>query len=253
VPRVFVIHYEPAEAALLADRLRREGFDAESCTRPGTAALRAIRDNPPDAILIDLFRLPSYGRAIGALLREQKSTRAIPLVFLEGDPEKAARTRQVLPDAGYAPLARIGAALRRAIAKPPADPVQPQIHVSLLEKLKITAESSVALVNPPEGFALPPPARLARKTASADVVLTFVRTAPALGRELPKIAKTVGPDCRHWIIWPKKKAAGAGALTMITIGHMCHTYGLVGYKICAVDQTWSAMAVARKKGSGIRG
>jgi CheY-like chemotaxis protein len=248
VPRILVIHYEPAEAALLADRLRREGFEAEPYPLVGARGFRAIRENPPDAILIDLFRLPSYGRSMGALLREQKATRAIPLVFLEGDPEKAARTRELLPDAGYAPLARIGAALRRAIARPPAAPVLPDHHRSLLEKLKITGKSAVALVNAPEGFALPPPARVVRKTDRADVVLTFVRSTPELGRAMPSIVKALRPECRQWIVWPKKKSASATALTMITIWHMCDTYGLVGYKVCAVDDTWSAMVIARRKG-----
>jgi CheY-like chemotaxis protein len=248
VPRVLVIHYEPAEAALLADRLRREGFDAVPCTQVGTKAFRGVRDNPPDAILIDLFRLPSYGRSLAVLLRGQKSTRAIPLVFLVGDPEKAERVRQTLPDAVYAPLDRIGAALRKAISRPPAQPLMPQIHTSLLEKLKITPESSVALVHAPDGFTLPESPRIVRKAANADVVLTFVRTAPALGRELPTLAKAVHPDRRHWILWPKKKAGSASAaLSQIIIADMCKAYGLVGYKTCAVDETWSGIIVARRR------
>jgi CheY-like chemotaxis protein len=246
-PRILVIHSEPAEAALLADRLRREGFEADPYQHRGTKGFRAIRENPPDAILIDLFRLPSYGRAIGALLREQKSTRGIPLVFLEGDPEKAERTRQVLPDAGYAPLARIGAALRRAISRPPADPVQPQHHVSLLQKLHVTERSAVALVNAPEGFALPAPARIARKAAEADVVLTFVRSAPALGRELPSIARDLRPGRSQWIVWQKGKGGKGTGLTMLTIRDMCRAFGLIDYKVCAIDETWSAMVVARKQ------
>jgi CheY-like chemotaxis protein len=247
VPRILVIHYEPAEAALLAERLRREGFEAAPCMHRGTKAFRGVRDNPPDAILIDLFRLPSYGRALGVLLREGKRTRAIPLVFLEGDPEKAAHVRQTLPDAGYAPLSRIGAALRKAIARPPANPVAPQHHRPVLQKLLITAESSVALVNAPDDFALPEPARIARKAVDADVVLTFVRTEAALGRALPSIAKGIGPECRHWIVWPKKKAGSGSTLNMPTIVQMCRTFGLVGYKVCAVDDTWSAMVIARKR------
>jgi CheY-like chemotaxis protein len=248
VHRILVIHYEPPEAARLAERLRREGFDAMPCLHVGTKAFRGVRDNPPDAILIDLFRLPSYGRAIGALLREQKATRTIPLVFLVGDPEKADRVRETLPDAGFAPLDRIGAALRKAIARPPAAPLLPQIHTSLLQKLKITPESSVALVNPPEGFTLPESPRLVRKAADADVVLTFVRTAPALGKELPALAKAVHPDRRHWILWPKKKGGGpSAALSQIIIAEMCRAYGLVGYKTCAVDETWSAMIIARRR------
>ena len=37
---------------------------------------------------IDLTRLPSYGKAMGVLLRQQKALGRIPLVFVEGDPDK---------------------------------------------------------------------------------------------------------------------------------------------------------------------
>jgi hypothetical protein len=242
-----VIHYEPPEAALLAERLRRDGFDAFPCMHIGTKAFRGVRENPPDAILIDLFRLPSYGRSLAVLLRGQKSTRAIPLVFLVGDPEKAERVRQTLPDAVYAPLDRIGAALKRAIARPPADPVVPKVHAPLLQKLQVTERSRVALVHAPEGFALPAPARTTRKAADADTVLTFVRTAAALGRELPSIAKAIRPGCRHWVVWPKRKAGAVSTLAMPAIQEMCQAFGLVGYKTCAIDETWSGMVLARRQ------
>jgi len=89
VPRVLVIHRDPAEAAGLAGRLRDRGIDAQPYLSIGTKGFRAIRTDPPDAILIDLTRLPSYGKAMGVLIRQHKLLRSIPLVFVEGDPEKA--------------------------------------------------------------------------------------------------------------------------------------------------------------------
>lgn len=96
--RVVVVHYEAAEAAALAEWLRRDGVDAEPCLQLGGKVLRELRNHPPDTVLIDLMRMPSYGRGIAVLLRESKSTRGIPIVFIEGDPEKTALVREVLPD-----------------------------------------------------------------------------------------------------------------------------------------------------------
>jgi CheY-like chemotaxis protein len=242
VARILVIHYEPAEAALLAERVRRQGFDAEAYPCVGAKGFRAIREYPPDAILIDLFRMPSYGKAMGALLREHKGTRAIPLVFLEGDPEKAAAVRQVLPDAAYAPLPRIGAALRRAIARPPADPLLPQVNTSILRKLHIGPESKVALVNAPEGFQLPAEAQIVRKTEAADVVLTFAGSRAVLGREMPRIAKGIGAGRFFWIAWQKKQPVSL----LPAIHESCQAFGLVAYKTCALDAIWSAAVVARR-------
>ena len=96
--RVLVIHRDTAEATERASRLRSLGFDATPYLSLGTKGFRGIRQDPPQAILIDLTRLPSYGKAFGVLLRQQRSLGCIPLVFVEGDPEKAAQVRAILPD-----------------------------------------------------------------------------------------------------------------------------------------------------------
>ncbi len=117
--RILVIHWNAAEAAARAERLRGEGFETSCFTdqRDG-AGFRALRENPPDAVVIDLARLPSHGQAVGIALRAQKATRMVPLVFIEADPEKTARVRGLLPDAVFTTWPRIGAALRRALRHP---------------------------------------------------------------------------------------------------------------------------------------
>jgi hypothetical protein len=115
VARVLVIHREPAEAAEFAARLRDRGVDAQPYLTLGARGFRGIRGDPPDAILIDLNRAPSYGRTMGALLRESAALRAIPLVFIAGEPQMTAATKRMLPDAVYAPWNEVPAALGRAI------------------------------------------------------------------------------------------------------------------------------------------
>ena len=154
--RVLVIHRDTAEATERASRLRALGFDATAYLSLGARGFRGIRQDPPHAILIDLTRLPSYGKAMGVLIRQQKSLGSIPLVFVEGDPEKGRAGAAVLPDAVYTTWAKAEAAIRRAIrqapreASPPRDPGRP-----LLTKLGIGAASRVAMLHAPEGFELP--------------------------------------------------------------------------------------------------
>ena len=154
--RVLVIHRDPLEATSWAARLRALGFDAAPYLSLGAKGFRLIRQDPPHAILIDLTRLPSYGKAMGVLLREQKSLRAIPLVFVEGDPEKAARVKAVLPDAVYTIWAKAEAAIRRAVQRAPRDVLPPRHPARLLTaKLGIGAESRVALLHSPEASNCP--------------------------------------------------------------------------------------------------
>ena len=90
---------------------------------------------------------------MGVLLRQQKSLRSIPLVFVEGDPEKAAQVRAILPDAVYTTWAKarppFNAPSARRLRKPcaPRDPGTP-----LLAKLGIGEDSRVALAAPSGGL-----------------------------------------------------------------------------------------------------
>jgi hypothetical protein len=55
-----------------------------------------------------------------------------------------------------------------------------------------------------------------------------------------------------WIVWPKKTSALAGDIAEPAVREMGLAAGLVDYKVCAVDQTWSGLAFAartHKKGA----
>jgi len=253
MPRVLVIHYDLAEAPILAGRIRREDFAAEVYPCLGAGGLRSIGAAPPDAIVIDLTRMPSYGRALGTLLRQQKSTRMIPLVFIAGDPDKTRLVREVLPDAVITTVPRIGPALRKAISRALAEPRAPNpSRVPLAGKLGIREGSAVSLVHAPEGFleklgSLPKDARFEGRAVDAGIILLFVRSAAALGRELSPLAREIRRGQTLWVIWPKKSSKVISDLTMPKIIEMCSAVRLSGYKTCAVDETWSGLAIAVKK------
>jgi hypothetical protein len=245
--RVLVIHRETAEAGERASRLRALGFDAAPYLSLGAKGFRGIRQDPPHAILIDLTRLPSYGKAMGVLLRRHKSLGSIPLVFVEGDPEKAAQVRMVLPDAVYTPWAKVAAAIGKAIRQSPKEATPPRYpDTPLLTKLGIGSDTCVAVLHPPDGFELPG-VRTQKQVGEADVVMTFFRSSIALGRELPAVAAMMRKGRRVWVLWPKKASAAAGDLTMVRIREMASTFGLVDYKVCAVDETWSAMTLGKRR------
>jgi hypothetical protein len=245
--RVLVIHRDTAEATERASRLRSLGFDATAYLSLGTKGFRGIRQNPPQAILIDLTRLPSYGKAMGVLLRQHKSLGIIPLVFVTGDPEKAAQVRTVLPDAVYTTWANVAAAIAKAIRQAPkeAAPVRPP-DTPLLTKLGIGSQTCVALLHPPDGFELPG-VRTQKQVGEADVVMTFFRSSIALGRELPAVAGMMRKGRRVWVLWPKKASGASTDLTMVRIREMASAFGLVDYKVCAVDETWSAMTLGKRR------
>jgi hypothetical protein len=52
---------------------------------------------------------------------------------------------------------------------------------------------------------------------------------------------------RVWVLWPKKASGLDSDLTMVRIRRMVAGFGLVDYKVCAVDETWSAMTLGKRR------
>lgn len=254
--RITLIHWNVSEAESRARRLRSAGYDAEALAPQGARALRDLRGNPPDAFLIDLSRLPSQGRAVATLLRQQKETRRVPIVFVDGAPEKIARIRETLPDAVYAEWERVVDSLRSAIENPPAEPSVPGTMdaysaSSLPTKLGIRAGTTVLLAGAPADFEkklqpTPAPVRLLRRVRRADLVLLFVKSIKELERRFPVCAKALEERGGIWIAWPKKTSGVVTDLTQASVRRFGLDSGFVDYKICAIDGTWSGLLFARR-------
>jgi len=137
--RIRLIHWNADEAAERAERLRVLGFEV-SADVPTLAQLRALRYDPPDAIVIDLTRLPMQGRDIMLMLWQNRIMRSVPVVFVDGAPEKVERVRESLPEAAYTTWARIAGTLRRVIregiaAADPGSIMAPYAGRSIVAKL----------------------------------------------------------------------------------------------------------------------
>jgi len=251
-----VIHRKPEVARERARRLLQEGLEGAAYPVAGPSAFREIRANPPDAILIDLTELPSYGRTMAVLLRQQKATRSIPLVFVKGDPEKAARVREVLPDAVFATWPNVAPAIQRAIGRATEEAPAPRIAaVPLAQKLRIGEGAVVALLSAPANVGqilgpLPRGVRLEEKVGEAVTTLLFVRSAAALERALPLLAPRMKRGRTLWICWPKRTSPEPCDLTLPSIRQMASPYNLVDSKICAMDEIWSATAITKRRSPG---
>lgn len=257
-----LIHWNAAEAGQRAERLRRAGYDVTPFSAvDGPAVLRSLRSDPPEAVVIDLARLPSHGRAVGVALRQHKATRDVPLVFIEGDPEKTAKVRRLIPDAVYADWRRIRSAVRTAIESPPADPVVPGTMdgysgTPLPKKLGIKPGNSLTLLGAPTGFerTLDPITKdiSIRKQArgGADVIILFVKSRADLNRRLEPSKRIMNDGAKLWIAWPKKASGVKTDVTQNDVRRTGLDSGLVDYKICAIDETWSGLCFSRRRRKG---
>jgi len=259
-PRIFLIHWNAAEIKERAARIRAAGYEVNDRPPEGPAAFRKLREDPPAAVVIDLSRLPSHGRDTALFLRQGKATRRIPLVLVEGDPEKVERIKGILPDAVYTTWSRIRSALKQAMAHPPADPVAPKSIMDgyrgtpLVKKLGIRADASVSLVGAPGDFEktlgkLPGGVSIKRRAGPADLIIWFTRSRKDLDGRLGKIVKLVGKG-GMWIAWPKRTSGVESDLTQVVVRKAGLAAGLVDYKICAIDETWTGLKFTRRKPAG---
>lgn len=256
--RIRLIHWNEAERAERAHQLRKAGYTVDAAPVAGMPAFKALREDPPRAIVIDLSRLPSQGRDAAVLLRKYKSTRHVPIVFVEGDADKLARIQALLPDAAYASWKRIKSSLRSAIANPPKQPVVQDSTFAayaatpLVKKLGIKPDSVVALVGAPAGFQMKlgrlPPGVTLRNAARGrcDLILWFTRSQSAVERRIERLGELAGAG-GLWVIWPKRASALQSDLTQPVVRRTGLARGLVDYKVCAVDADWTGLRFARRK------
>jgi len=254
---VRLIHWNADQAELWAEKLRSAGHDAVFGPLDRSAR-QALREEPPDAVIVDLSRLPSQGRDIALSIRKYKATRQVPLVFVGGDSGKVGRIKKLLPDGVYTTWENIESALKMAIAEPPSEPVVPESVMEayagtpLPKKLGIKAGSVVSLVNPPEGFRstlgdLPDGVELRSGGASeAELILWFARSQSDLKEGISTIAP-LASQTGLWIIWPKKSSGVKSDLSQTVVREVAMAVGLVDFKVASIDEAWSGLRFTRRK------
>lgn len=261
--RIRLIHWNADEAGERIQQLRDAGYQVDFAVLKGGGDLRGLATDPPDAVIIDLHRLPSAGRDMGLFLRKQRSTRGVPLVFAGGDPAKVAPIKKMLPDATYSSWSRIHELLDLAIRTPPADPVVPDSALAgysgtpLPKKLGIKENMAVALIDAPDDFEttlgdVPSGVAFHRQQCGqpptgCPLVIWFNRSRQDVDDGIRRMARDLPENGRVWIAWPKKASGVVTDLTQPHVRNAGLAEGLVDYKICAIDKTWSGLLFTRRK------
>jgi hypothetical protein len=255
-PTVRLICWNEERASALATELEGSGFAVARDTFD-VAELREMGSHFA-AVVIDLGRLPAQGRDLGIALRTRASSRRVPLIFVEGASDKVANIRSLLPDAVYSDRKELAEAVRTAMSSPPVNPVVPASVFAgysgtpLPKKLGIKQGSNLALVDPPPDFEstlgdLPEGVSITyATTADADVTLWFLNSRSELRAGIGWIGATAGGG-RLWICWPKKSSGIAGDVTQNEVRSTGLAIGLVDFKICSIDATWSGLCFTRRK------
>lgn len=247
------------EAKQRAEQLRGAGYVVSVAGRMSGTDLRRYMDRGhPEAVVIDLSRVPSEGEGAALHLLSYRPTRQVPIIFVDGAPEKVARVRKNVPEAVFTTaallteiVAKALAAGPRQVAPGPRSVFDPYRGVSLAKKLGIKPGSVVALVRPPDGFEhllpdLPTGAELRKDNRGRrDLTILFVTAVADLDAEIPRALARLGPD-GLWIAWPKKTSGRSTDLSHSVVQRAGLAAGLMDYKLCSIDETWSALRFTRR-------
>jgi hypothetical protein len=71
--------------------------------------------------------------------------------------------------------------------------------------------------------------------------LAFFVQQKTLDQRLPGLGSMIFPSGGLWIAWPKRSSGRATDLTDNVVRGLVLPQGLVDNKVCAIDETWSAL------------
>jgi Protein of unknown function (DUF3052) len=126
----------------------------------------------------------------------------------------------------------------------------------LARKLGIGEDDEVAVIGAPDGFADRLAAQLGdqaeirteiEESALFDVIVAFVTWQTELEDKLALLRSRMAPACGLWIAWPKRAARVPTDMTDNAIREIALPTGLVDNKVCAIDQTWTALRLVIRR------
>ena len=126
----------------------------------------------------------------------------------------------------------------------------------LARKLGVRAGHTVVVLGAPEGFVtllregeFPEDAVLhtAAEKQPADVVVFFTKSESELRRAIARLEKSITPAGGLWIAWPKRASGVTTDMTEDLVRDVALPRGLVDNKVCAIDETWSALRLVVRR------
>jgi DNA-binding NarL/FixJ family response regulator len=99
--KLFLFEWNEAAAVNRARELAAAGWQVETEFEEGSRGCHNCRAFAPDVVTFDLAVKPSHSREAGRALRQAKTTRGLPFVFVDGTEEDVAKAREKVPDAMF--------------------------------------------------------------------------------------------------------------------------------------------------------
>jgi hypothetical protein len=122
----------------------------------------------------------------------------------------------------------------------------------LVQKLGIKQGHALAFLNAPEDYdrllgKLPDGVTVVRELKDGlDFIHLFATDRASLEREFPRLKARLKQDGMIWVSWPKGSSKLKTDLSDGAVREVGLKNGLVDVKVCAVDESWSALKFVRR-------
>ncbi len=123
----------------------------------------------------------------------------------------------------------------------------------LPKKLGIKPGSTVALVEAPPDFeqtlgVLPEGAKIDRGVkGKPDLIILFTTGRTELQARVPEVQRSMAHRGGLWLVWPKKASGVITDVSEPVVREIGLAAGLVDYKICEIDSTWSGLLFTHRR------
>ncbi len=112
----------------------------------------------------------------------------------------------------------------------------------LPKKLGIKSGSRVRLLNAPDGFELHDlPPDVSCSDSGFDVALAFCLEIADIESSIRTLREHMAINAGIWLAWPKRAYGMKSECNDGVVRTMGLSTGLVDNKVCAIDETWSAL------------
>lgn len=121
----------------------------------------------------------------------------------------------------------------------------------LVKKLGIKANTTVAVLHAPGDFKstlgeLPEGVAFRKQLrGGCALAIWFVRSVAELEKKIDSHVQGLG-DANLWIAWPKIASGIVCGLSEGEVRRVALAAGLVDFKVCAIDATWSGLRFAKR-------
>ena len=113
--KLFLFHWEKEGATARAAELAREGWQVEMEFEEGSHGCKNLKAFGPDVVVFDIAKKAVHSRECGRALRNAKSFRETPFVFVDGTDEDISKAKEKVPTAIFTTSSKLKKVLTKLV------------------------------------------------------------------------------------------------------------------------------------------